>query len=154
MDSTPKKSNRTRNIFIVIGVLALACVVCVVVVVVVGGAAVGAVAAPLLTANSFMTSLEAKDYTKAYSYIDPSQQAAFGGSADGLKTTLTGLGLAEPTTHTLSNINVNNGDAVSTGTAVFGGTSKKIRVDMRKSGDNWKVIGFGPDNTPDPTATS
>ncbi|MEP7286974.1 MAG: hypothetical protein ABI947_14550 [Chloroflexota bacterium] len=154
MESTPKKSNRTRNIFIVLGVLALACVICVAIVAVVAGGAVGAIAAPLLKANDFMTSLEAKDYAKAYGFIDPSQQEGFGGSADGMQAKLSGLGIAEPTAHTLSNINVNNGDAVASGTATFGGTIQRIRVDMRKSGDNWLVIGYGPDNTPEPTATS
>ncbi|MEP7284145.1 MAG: hypothetical protein ABI947_00090 [Chloroflexota bacterium] len=86
---------------------------------------VNSVAVPLLKANDFMPLLEAKDYAKAYSYIDPSQQASFGGSADGLRTTLTGLDLAEPSAHTLSNINVNNGDAVAIGTVTFGGTIKK-----------------------------
>src|SRR5262249_37336136 len=97
-----------------------------------------------------MTAVKAQDYAKAYNMVHPSQQADFGGSPDGMKQKFSAAGW-EPTTFTLTNINV-SGDATVNGTGTFGGSQKYIYIYLRKDGDTWKILGLGINRTA-PTAT-
>src|SRR5258708_13042188 len=89
----PKQRSTGRTILTIFLVLIVLCVVCVVGVLVVAGPAVSnlinAATAPISASNDFMNAVMANDYAKAYGMIDPSQQSAYGGSAEGLNQTLT-----------------------------------------------------------------
>jgi hypothetical protein len=61
---------------------------------------INAVAAPITANNDFINALIAKDYTKAYAMVHPSQQTSFGGSPEGMQQTLSERGW-EPSSYTL-----------------------------------------------------
>src|SRR5882757_3012401 len=107
MNTAPKSGGCGRRILTAVIVLIIACVVLGGIAYVVAGPAIGklinAFAAPISANNDFMTALIAKDYTKAYSLIHPSQQASFGASPDGMKQ-MFGTNGWEPSTYTFSNI--------------------------------------------------
>ncbi len=150
MDAQPvKKSNTGRNILIIVGVLVLACVVCVGGAFIVAGPAIGnvfnSVVGITTSATDFMTALKNNDYTKAYNMVVAEQQQSFGGSPDGMQQLFESKGWNEPTNWTFSNTNVNNDQAVLSGDVNFkAGGSKRLEVNLKKSGDTWKIMGFGP----------
>ncbi len=154
--TAPKKGCFGRSILTVVIVLIIAAVVCVGVVFVVAGPAVSnlfnAIAAPITASNDFMNALIAKDYTKAYGMVHPSQQEAFGGDAAGLEQVLTEQGIL-PTTFTSTYVNI-IGDAIVNGTGTFDGKMKYVYVNLRKDGDTWKILGLEVnDNAPTATPT-
>jgi hypothetical protein len=156
MSTTTKKGGCFgRSIITVIVVMLFACVICGGVAYVVAGPAIAnvinAFGAPLLATNDFMNALVAKDYTKAYGLIHSSQQANFGGSADGLKQLITDKGL-QPSTFSVTNIQISNSDALVNGTGTFGGASKYVYVNLSKDGETWKVMGLQVSDQA-PTAT-
>ncbi len=146
-----------RSILTVVIVLVIACLVCGVGAYVILGPAISKavnivadIAVPLTTSQEFMTAVTAKDYAKAYSMVHPSQQASFGGSADGMKQLFESQSM-EPSTFALTNVQV-GGDAIVNGTGTFGGASKYVYISLRKDGDTWKILGVNINDNP-PTAT-
>lgn len=144
----PKKSNTGRRILVIVVILALACIVCVGGVFVIGGPAIGNVfnsVVGLVTASTdFMTAVKNNDYAKAYSMIDPAQQQAFGGEAEGMQQLFQDRGWNNPTSWDLHSTNVTNDQAVVWGNVTYASGVKQMEVNLRKIGDAWKVMGFGP----------
>jgi hypothetical protein len=147
MNTAPKKNNTLRNLLIGGCAVLLACAICGgIIFAVTGGAILGLVNGPALSATVFIEALKTKNYDAAYSVIHPEQQAAFGGSASGLQSTVEGMGLANISDYKFGSVNVTNDQGVVTYTATVDGASKDLRVDMKQDGKEWKVIGFGPSN--------
>jgi hypothetical protein len=145
----PKRSGTRTIIYIAIGVM-IACLVCVVGVVVLSGGAVLAIfnaAKPLVdTSDGFMNALKSDDYAKAYDFMVPEDQQAFGGSVEAMKQVITSLKLNDPQSWAFPNISVTNNQATFKGTGTFkDGSTKNIHIDMQKSGDTWKISGFASD---------
>src|SRR5262249_32591867 len=111
-----------------------------------------AIAAPITTSQDFMTALVAKDYAKAYGLVDPSQQAAFGGSADGLQKALSDRGML-PTTFTFTNFSLGTNGSIVNGKGTFNGATKYVYTTLLKSGDNTYKVGQLDVNDNAPTAT-
>ncbi|MHB8625781.1 MAG: hypothetical protein ACYDBJ_01435 [Aggregatilineales bacterium] len=147
-----------RSIVTVIIVLVIACIALAGIAYVVAGPAIinlfNAIAAPISASNDFMNDLIAKDYTKAYSLIHPSQQANFGGSAQAMQQSFSGQ---EPSSYTFASAQtLTTGQTVVNGTGNFGGTTKYVTMFLQKDGDTWKIVQFGiSDNQPTaiPTVT-
>jgi len=152
--STPRKRGCLgRSIVTVIIVLLVAALVCVGIIVVAApsiGNLVNAIAAPITASNDFMTDLIAKDYTKAFALIHPSQKEAFGSDADGMEQILSEQGIV-PSSFTATNVQI-SGDALVNGTGIFDGAKKYVYVILSKDGDSWKIIGIQVNDNA-PTAT-
>jgi hypothetical protein len=154
--STPAPKKRGclgRSLLTVVILLIVAAVVCVGAVAVAWPAisnVVNAVAAPITASQDFMNDLIAKDYTKAYAMIHPSEQQDFGGSADGMQQTLSDQGIT-PTTFTFTNVQIGS-DALVNGTGTFDGKTRYVYISLRKDGDAWKIIGIQVNDNA-PTAT-
>ena len=152
--TAPKRGCFGRSILTVIIALIIGSVVCVGIVVVVAGPAISnlfnTLAAPITVSQDFMNALIAKDYTKAYGMVHPSQKESFGGSAEGMQKVLSDNAL-EPSSFTFTYVQI-IGDAIVNGTGIFGGENKYVYVNLRKDGDAWKIIGLEVNNTA-PTAT-
>jgi len=145
----PKKSNTTRNILIVVAVLVIGCIVCVGAAFALTGGAIltvfNAVVAPITASTDFMTAVKNNDYAKAYSMVDSAQQQAFGGSAQGMQQLFQDNSWNDPVSWDLHNTNINNDQAVVWGNVTYqSGGAKQMEVNLRKIGDAWKVMGFGP----------
>src|SRR5258708_462948 len=143
---------KLRNILIGCGiVLVIVCIGGAAVVYFCGKTVVDAFAAPITANNDFMNALIAKDYAKAYGLVSPSQQTAFGGSADGMKQLISSKQW-EPSSYTFSNIQLTSG-ALINGTGSFGGTTKYVYIALQKERDTWKVAQLDVnDNAPTATA--
>lgn len=111
---------------------------------------INAVAAANNASNVFMNTVIAKDFTKAYGMVHPSQQTSFGGSPDQMKQLFTSNDWI-PSSFTSTNAQAGT-DAIVNGTGNFGGTTKYVEIDLRKDGDTWKILGFRADVNP-PTVT-
>lgn len=150
----PKKGGCGRNLIIVAVVLIVGALVCVGVVFAVAGPAISnvfnAIAAPITASNDFMNALIAKDYTKAYGMVHPSQQEAFGGDVAGMEQVLSEQGLL-PSIYTFANVQIGT-DALVNGTGTFGGKTKYVYISLRKDGETWKIIGMEVNDNA-PTAT-
>src|SRR5260221_14392328 len=90
-----------KRILIIIGILVLICCVGGGVALFLAGRAVVGVANQIIqpmtdATEGFMTNLKNGDYATAYDQLTPDAQTAFGGTADSIKTALSGQGLAEP----------------------------------------------------------
>ena len=151
---TPRKRGCFgRSIITIIVLLIVAAVVCVGVVAIAApsiGNLVNAIAAPITASNDFMTALVAKDYTKAYGMILPSQQEAFGGNAQGMEQVLSENGI-EPTSYTFTNVQL-VGNAFVNGTGTFDGKTRYVYMSLVKDGDTWKISSIEV-NDDAPTAT-
>jgi hypothetical protein len=136
-----------RRILLIIGVVAVVCCVGAIVVVVGTGLLVGGAIKPVNDrANEFLTALRTDDYGKAYSLISADQQTKFGGSPDGLKQFLEQLGMADPTSWNMNNVSINNNVGTIGGTCSFkDGSTKKMRLDLMKVGDNWLIENYSQD---------
>ena len=153
---TPRKRGCFgRSIITVIVLLVVAAVVCVGVIAIAApsiGNLVNALAAPITASNDFMTALIAKDYTKAFTMIHPSQKEAFGNDAAGMEQVLSDNGI-EPTTYTSTNVQI-NGNAFVNGTGTFDGKTRYVYMSLVKDGDTWKISSIEVnDNAPTPTPT-
>jgi len=102
--------------------------------------------------NDFMNAVVAKDFAKAYSMIDPAQQAAFGGSADGVQQLFASAG-GPPSSYTFSSVATTTtlDAAVVVDSGNFGGTTKYISLILQKHGTTWNIAGLTITNSP-PTA--
>jgi hypothetical protein len=108
---------------------------------------------PVTASNDFMTALTAKAYAKAYGMILPSQQAAFGGSPEGLQQLITDKQWS-PSSFSLPSVHVGTGAQVN-GTGVFGGATRYVYITLGKDGDAWKISSLEvSDNAPTPTPAS
>lgn len=91
--------------------------------------------------NSFMTSLTAGNYDKAWGDCHPALQQKIG-SVQKLKDIVEG-GNAKPVSFAISSRNVNNDEGKLEGTATLSGNRQaNLVVELAKSGNDWKVIGF------------
>jgi hypothetical protein len=154
MSASPKPRSSGSRLIRVVAILIFACIACGIVSYVVAGPAImnvfNTLAAPLTASNDFMAALVAKDYTKAFNLVHPSQQEAFGGSPEGLEQLFTDGGLL-PASYNLVYVQVGE-DAIVNGTGVFDGATKYVYVSLRKDGDAWKILGLDINDNP-PTAT-
>src|SRR5260221_7901341 len=142
---------KLRTILIVCGIVfVIVCIGGAAVVYFGGKAVVDAFAAPITANNDFMNALIAKDYAKAYGMVSPSQQAAFGGSADGMQQLISSKQW-EPSSYTFSNIQLTSG-ALINGSGSFGGSTKYIYIALQKEGGTWKITQLDV-NDKAPTAT-
>lgn len=153
---TPRKRGCFgRSIITIIVLLIVAAVVCVGVIAIAApsiGNLVNAIAAPISSSNDFMTDLIAKDYTKAFALIHPSQKEAFGNDADGMEQILSDQGIT-PSSYTSTNVQVGS-DALVNGTGTFDGKTRYVYISLSKDGDTWKIIGIQVnDNAPTATPT-
>lgn len=154
MTTTPPKRGGSRILYIIIGLI-VACLVCIGVIYLVVGPSilkvVNTLAGPLVSTQTFFDDVVKGDYNGAYALVHPSAQTQFGGSADGLKQTLTTNNMV-PTAFTVSNVNVSNGVALVNGTGAFGGATKYAYVQLQQDGNDWKLMNIQLSDTA-PTVT-
>ncbi|MCW1966671.1 MAG: hypothetical protein KIH69_000960 [Anaerolineae bacterium] len=96
---------------------------------------------PADAGNSFMTALTQGDYDKAWGDCHPALKEKIGG-VQKLKDIVEG-GNAKPVSFSISSRNVNNDEGKLEGTATLSGNRQaNLVVELAKSGNDWKVIGF------------
>ena len=148
---TPRAQKKSRRgLWIALGIIAA------VLVLLCGGFAVAfgvslfasTVSGPTNAVNQYYTAVEKQDYQTAYSYLQPdlftlhglrllTNEAIYAKVASEIDN-LEG----KVTSHSITSVQVNNDDATVVVNATRSGRTEERHLELRKIGNNWKIVSF------------
>ena len=106
------------------------------------------VSGPTNAVNQYYTAVENQDYQTAYSYLQldtftvggqqvAANEAVYARLASALDTTK-----GKVTSHSITNIQVNNNDATVVINATRSGQTYEVQLELQKIGNDWKIVRF------------